>query len=220
MFVFRHVLAVNAMKPMPADPARAVPPTARFQDTKNQTEQEVMLRLMHRIEEDPTVSQRTLATDLGIALGLMNTYLKRCVKKGWLKARQVPARRLAYYITPEGFQEKSRLVQQYLTSSFTFFRDARSQCEDIFALCEANQWVRLAAIGSGDLHEIATLVASARGLALVCVDSIKATDRFDAVIITDIRSPQDAYDQAASVIDPARVFAPPVLHISRNGGGS
>ena len=62
------------------------------------------------VEENSQITQRSLASELGIALGLTNAYLKRCVRKGWVKINQAPANRYAYYLTPRGFAEKSRLT--------------------------------------------------------------------------------------------------------------
>ena len=59
----------------------------------------VVLEMLNQIERDSGVTQRHLAQELGIALGLTNAYLKRCVKKGYVKIRQVPLNRYAYYVT-------------------------------------------------------------------------------------------------------------------------
>ena len=91
--------------------------------------------LLNAIEKNPSFTQRGLSSDLGVALGLMNQYLKRCVTKGWVRASQVSPRRIAYFLTPEGFKEKSQMVRDYLSSSLSFFRDARSQCDVVFRVC-------------------------------------------------------------------------------------
>ena len=88
----------------------------------------VVLAMFSRIKRDSNVTQRHLAKDLGIALGLTNVYLKRCVKKGLVKIRQAPLRRYAYYLTARGLSEKSRLTRQYLVASLDFFRRARRDC--------------------------------------------------------------------------------------------
>src|SRR3546814_11880534 len=64
---------------------------------------------------------------MGVALGLANALLKRCAAKGLVKIQNAPARRYAYYLTPKGFAEKSRLVAEYLEPSLHFFRGSRSQ---------------------------------------------------------------------------------------------
>src|SRR3972149_3537538 len=95
-------------------------------DKKDST---VILGILETVGRNGNVSQRTLAAEFGIALGLMNAYVKRCVKKGLIKVQEVPPRRFAYYLTPRGFAEKSRLTAGYLTSSFDFFRRTRQDCE-------------------------------------------------------------------------------------------
>src|SRR6202000_1404451 len=88
----------------------------------------IVLDLLTSVEHDGKRSQRRIAAELGIALGLVNAYLKRCVKKGLVKVQDVAARRYAYYLTPQGFAEKSRLTVQYLSDSFSFFRMAKDDC--------------------------------------------------------------------------------------------
>jgi DNA-binding MarR family transcriptional regulator len=43
------------------------------------------LGLLQAIEQKDNVSLRHLAQEMGVALGLANSSLKRCVKKGWIK---------------------------------------------------------------------------------------------------------------------------------------
>ena len=81
---------------------------AAFQDTREQTEQKVMVHLLSEIESNPSFTQRSLAEGLGIALGLMNQYLKRCVNKGWIRATQISPRRITYFLTTNGFKEKMK----------------------------------------------------------------------------------------------------------------
>ena len=103
----------------------------RLLETEHEHEHEneqIVLGLLRSVETDGARSQRLIAAELGIALGLVNAYLKRCVKKGLVKVSDAPARRYAYYLTPQGFAEKSRLTVQYLSDSFSFFRKAKGDC--------------------------------------------------------------------------------------------
>src|SRR5262245_40717266 len=77
---------------------------------RNSESNRIRLGLLESAERDSAQSQRRLAAGLGIAVGLVNIYLKRCVKKGLLKMTEAPARRYAYYLTPSGFSEKARLT--------------------------------------------------------------------------------------------------------------
>ena len=70
-------------------------------------ESAITLGLLDAVHQNSSVSQRSLAAELGIALGLTNAYFKRCVRKGLVKVRSAPANRYAYYLTPKGFAEKA-----------------------------------------------------------------------------------------------------------------
>src|ERR1700758_5366307 len=100
-------------------------------------DERIVLNLLNSVD-DGAQSQRRIAEDLGIALGLVNAYLKRCVKKGLVKVSEAPARRYAYYLTPQGFAEKSRLTVQYLSNSFSFFRLAKSDCARVLDQAKGN----------------------------------------------------------------------------------
>jgi len=113
-----------------------------IQASKEALESELSLLLLSSIESDESVTQRSLAVRLGIAVGLTNAYFKRCVHKGWVKAQAIPAKRYAYYLTPQGFSEKSRLVGEYLTSSLGFFRNAPAQCAECLAYSQPRGWRR------------------------------------------------------------------------------
>src|ERR1043165_6487926 len=112
-------------------------------DRQGMHEARIMLNLLESVERDGGQTQRRLASELGVALGLVNAYLKRCVKKGLLKVGEAPARRYAYYLTPQGFAEKSRLTVEYLSASFSFFRRAREDCALVLAAARAQGWSRL-----------------------------------------------------------------------------
>src|ERR1700684_881841 len=119
----------------------------------------LVLGLLTSVEADGARSQRRIAADLGVALGLVNAYLKRSIKKGLVKVSQAPARRYAYYLTPQGFSEKSRLTIKYLSSSFSLFRKAKEDFAKVFDLARARGMERIVLAGKSDLSEIAILCA-------------------------------------------------------------
>jgi DNA-binding MarR family transcriptional regulator len=209
-----------------------MPQPARSEESENAR---IVLGLLESVERDGAQSQRKLASDLGIALGLVNAYLKRCVKKGLLKIGQAPARRYAYYLTPHGFAEKSRLTVEYLSSSFSFFRRAREDCSSVLKAAHARGWNRIALIGVSDLAEIATICALEQGITIVAVIDPKAKqDRFvgmpvvtsldavpggfDALVVTDLASTRDAVEAALTALEAERVFVPPLLGLRPNRG--
>jgi hypothetical protein len=139
----------------------------------------IVLGLLNSVENDGARSQRHFAAELGIALGLVNAYLNRCIRKGLVKVSEAPARRYAYYLTPSGFTEKSRLTVEYLSSGFGFFRRAKSDCAAVFAQAQQRGLKKLALIGVSDLAEIATICAIETGIDLIeIVDPNAAQERF------------------------------------------
>jgi len=206
---------------------------------------EILLGLLSAIEQDSRVTQRSLSRELGIALGLANAYLKRCATKGLIKVSQVPLNRYAYYLTPKGFSEKSRLTAEYLTVSFNFFRDARAQCAALFDGAARRGWKRMVLVGAGDLAEIAVLSASESETEILCVvDADTSQSRcagiavvtdvaaalglaerggpIDGFLVTDTSAPQAAFDRTLGQVTAAgfvrdAVLAPPLLRISTTG---
>jgi len=188
----------------------------------------IVLGLLNSVEADGARSQRRIAAELGIALGLVNAYLKRAVKKGLVKVGQAPARRYAYYLTPQGFSEKSRLTLQFLSDSFSLFRNAKEDYGRIFERAHALGYERIVLAGKSDLCEIAMLCAVDRPVSIVAVvDSDEPSGRFggqkvvpnydevgepfDAVVITHLARAKSTFDHAVVTFGAERVLAPDLL---------
>jgi DNA-binding MarR family transcriptional regulator len=188
--------------------------------------------LLNHVEREAHVSQRQLAAELGIALGLVNIYMKRCVKKGLIKVQQVPSRRYAYFLTPTGFVEKTRLATEFLTWSLSFFRRARGECSNLMIDAKKRGWTTLALSGGSDLAEIAVLCATEQGLhvcAMVDVGMTRpnvlgvpvfsslelAMPRPDGWMITGIQNAQALHDAAVAYAGADNVLTPPMLSVRK-----
>jgi DNA-binding MarR family transcriptional regulator len=188
----------------------------------------IMLGLLESVGRDGGQTQRRLASELGIALGLVNAYLKRCIKKGLVKVSEAPARRYAYYLTPQGFAEKSRLTVDYVSYSFSLFRRARSDYAKVLGVARDRGWTRILLAGVSDLAEIATICAIDDGTQIVGIVDPKSTQTrfvglpvypsyghvsggFDAVVITDLQTPGDTYAEAVERAGMDHVLAPRLL---------
>ena len=125
----------------------------------NNREDSLTLEILEKIEKQDNLTQRHLASSLGVALGLANSYMKRCVHKGLIKVHQAPAHRFLYYLTPKGFAEKSRLTAKYLSTSFDFYRRAGNSLAEAFNLCEIQNKTSVLLCGVSELAEIASLRA-------------------------------------------------------------
>ncbi|CAA7613540.1 conserved hypothetical protein [Candidatus Terasakiella magnetica] len=193
-------------------------------------EPHIILGLLNEVQRNNTATQRVIAKNLGVALGLANAYLKRCIKKGYVKVSEAPANRYAYYLTPSGFAEKARLTADYLTQSFGFFRTARAHCDAVIASSLDRGFSRLALIGASELGEIMVLCAHGTEVDLVgVIDPALAGGTLagmpvmarredlpahDALVVTSLVSAQSVYDDYVGVVGRGRILAPQFLGIS------
>lgn len=189
------------------------------------------LDFLTSLEQGEVVTQMHLSKRVSVSVGLINALLKRAMHKGYVKAKSAPYKRYAYYLTPRGFAEKSRLVAEYLETSLDFFRVARQDYSDVLARGRASGVARVAFIGSGELAEIAFLAAREVGVDVVWIfdretngdafhgipvaRSLEGLSSVDAVLITDARGPQRAFDFACDCFDDSRILAPSFLRITR-----
>jgi len=196
-----------------------------------QREESLTLEILETIEQQNDVTQRHLADKLGVALGLTNSYLKRCVRKGLVKIHQAPANRYLYYLTPKGFAEKSRLTAEYLSVSFNFYRHAGDSLTHIYMECEANKIKRILFCGVSELAEIASLRAHEHDINFVGTfdpdfkkDSFlhspiwnqfeKINLEYDACLLTSLNNPADFYDLLARQIDQELILVPSILGLT------
>ena len=188
----------------------------------------IILSLLESVERDSAQTQRRLAAEFGVALGLVNSYLKRCVRKGLVKVKEAPARRYSYYLTPSGFAEKSRLTVEYLTYSLSFFRLAREHCRVALETAQQRSWSRIALAGISDLAEISSICALEAGITIVAVIDANterisfvgapvfpnfkaATEKFDGVLVTDLLRAQETYREAVENCGSEYVLVPHLL---------
>ena len=164
------------------------------------------LRVLELVEERDRITQRGVATELEIALGMANALIKRLVHKGYIKVKDAPSRRYKYYITPEGFIEKGRLVSKYIANSFKFFGEVRRDYEMLANQVSANQvsanqvsanqvsanhtstsqvsanhtstsqGTGVCCVGTGEVMEIAQMVFAAHNIKVVCVLDVLADE--------------------------------------------
>ena len=183
------------------------------------------------LERGDVVTQMSLAKRVSVSVGFVNALLKRAVKKGFVKVQAAPYKRYAYYLTPKGFQEKSRLVTEYLETSLGFFRLARGQYAEMFARAKTCGVDTFVLAGDGELIEIALLAASeadVRILGVYCPGSNLAQknsltvfgtlDDFPGVqsfVVVESRTPQQTYDDLAKSVDQRMILTPAFMRVTR-----
>lgn len=180
------------------------------------------LRLLEAIEQDQQITQRNLARKLGIALGLANVYLKRMIRKGYIKCVSVPSNRLLYLITPQGITEKTRLSYEFMEYSLHLYRDARRQLHAALEPVARDGRKRVAIYGSGEAAELAYLSLKEYGLEPVAIlGSVDGREflgfhiqdvrtyplaNYDLVIVATLEPPADVVDELVNLgVPPERL---------------
>jgi len=125
------------------------------------------LILLTELERDGAVTQRSLATKLGVALGLTNLYVKRLARKGYVKVTTIPSHRIRYLLTPQGFAEKSRLTYLYMQYSLIHYRDMRARLRETLSRAAENGVKRVVIFGTGEFAEMAYLSLREMNMTLV-----------------------------------------------------
>jgi len=127
------------------------------------------LQLLSEIDHEREISQRELSRRLGIALGLVNSYLKNLASKGFIRIKNFPRNRYAYLLTPTGVAEKSRLAYEHLSYFTSLYTIARQDYRQLFQELFAAGVRTVAFCGVDEVAEIAYLSIQGTGLQLLRV---------------------------------------------------
>jgi DNA-binding MarR family transcriptional regulator len=143
------------------------------------------LQTLEAIANDAQITQRTLAGQLGIALGLTNIYLRRLVRKGYVKCVNLQSNRLRYLLTPTGIAEQTRLTYEFMDYSLALYKQVRQHLRSVLAPAVLANRRRIAVYGTGEAAELAYLSIAELGLELVGVFDAGACGSF---LGRDVRS--------------------------------
>ncbi|MBI5814227.1 MAG: hypothetical protein HZB29_01300 [Nitrospinae bacterium] len=124
---------------------------------KTMANEAVALQILGIIEEGKDVSEKKITVRTGLAAGLVHSFMRRVINKGYVKAKQVSPRRWLYYLTPEGFLEKGRLTLRYFSATLENYKTAQGMIRANLAECLESNMTRIVVAGYNDLAEIAVM---------------------------------------------------------------
>jgi DNA-binding MarR family transcriptional regulator len=127
------------------------------------------LQILDELSSNDSITQRDLSERLGIALGLVNSYIKNLVAKGYVTVKSIPPKRYAYYLTPKGFAEKTRLTYDLLQDYTRIYRETRANLKTLFSEMAEEGVKRLVFAGSDEVAEIAYITLKETGMELAGV---------------------------------------------------
>jgi len=83
------------------------------------------------LDREDSPSQREIARQTGFSVGLVNTLIKKCAKKGLVKIERLNSRNIKYILTPEGIKEKTQKTIDYIKRSYQAISELQSKVEEI-----------------------------------------------------------------------------------------
>jgi DNA-binding MarR family transcriptional regulator len=127
---------------------------------------ERQLRILEALERNPETTQASLAAQLSVAVGSVNWYLKRLVRKGYVKVTRMERRRLKYFVTPQGLALKARLTAEYLDASLWVYRELRQAARETLARVRERGYTAVKADGHDGAMEIFRLTCLEEGMGM------------------------------------------------------
>jgi DNA-binding MarR family transcriptional regulator len=125
------------------------------------------LQLLEEIEQNPKVSQRELSNKFGIALGVTNACIKRMARRGLIRLKGIPPRRIAYYVTPKGFAEKAKLTLSFFSYNIHHYAEIKKEISKKLLKMQHSGVKRVAFYGVSDEMEVAYITLQGLDMKLV-----------------------------------------------------
>jgi len=146
-------------------------------------ENEYNRKILQAIASGHQVTQRSLAGNLGVALGLTNLLVRRLVAKGYVKLSRMGTRHVRYLMTPAGWEALGRATRESLENTVHLYTETREHIHGLLSVasaqCEpdAEGQKRVVFYGAGDVAEIAYVSLQKTDLTLAGI----VDDRRDGV---------------------------------------
>ena len=182
------------------------------------------LNLLQALEKNPVCSQRELSNKFGFALGVTNACLKKMVRRGWIRVKEIDHRRIGYHLTPQGMAEMARLNSDLISWSLEHYSVLRGVISQRLKEMECHGVERVAFYGVSQAMEVAYLLIQGATMALVGIvedaERVNDTKLFglelkdvnqiatlqpDAVFITSLAEQQERIKKVMKLVEPQRV---------------
>ena len=132
--------------------------------------------LLNEIAQDSLVTQASLSSRLGIAVGSVNWYIKRLLQRGWIKVSHLDRTRLKYDLTPEGMAVFTQRALFYARDSLKVYGNFRQKAKSFVGELKHQGIYKAYLEGDDELIDI---------LRLTCIESgIHLLDSPDGTILT------------------------------------
>ena len=120
--------------------------------------------LLSEIAQDSMVTQASLSKRLGIAVGSVNWYIKRLIKRGYVKVSHLDRTRLQYDLTPEGMSVFTERAMQYAKDSLKVYTSFRQKAQKVIAQLRSRDITKVYLEGNDEIMDIMRLTCLELGL--------------------------------------------------------
>ncbi len=192
----------------------------------------IIYQFLEELEKGEVTTQKQLSNNLRVSIGYINALIKKLLKKGYIKAKQAPYKRFIYYLTTEGFIEKSKLVSEYINTSLIFFRTLRDEFNKAFrAEKNKNRFVSFILFGVSEVTEICVISAldnnvkvsyivdekyrAKKFLGINVIKNIRKIKDNEKIIITDKDQSQKLYSELSRIFKEDKLVVIPTLSVSK-----
>lgn len=122
--------------------------------------------LLSEIAQDSMVTQANLSKRLGIAVGSVNWYIKRLIKRGYVKVSHLDRTRLQYDLTPEGMSVFTERAMLYARDSLQIYKKFRQMAKSIISELKAKEISEVYLEGNDEIMDILRLTCIEAGISL------------------------------------------------------
>lgn len=115
------------------------------------------LLILAEVENEPELTQRVLATKIGIALGLTNFLLRNLAQRGYIRVSHAGWKRRLYALTPEGISRKLQLTASYIRRVLSHYQSVRQTLREELEPLALNEESCVALYGPNEFAELVYL---------------------------------------------------------------
>jgi len=181
-------------------------------DNRSTESAHLRAKILSELSSNDSMTQREMSKRLGIALGLVNSYIKNLIAKGFVTVKSIPRKRYLYFLTPEGFAEKTRLTYHLLQDYTRIYREARSNLKNLFHDLRADGVKRVVFAGTDEVAELAYITLQETDLELSGVADADASENkffgrdikpinaikdmsYDCIVVTSYLKSEEIYQE-------------------------
>lgn len=163
------------------------------------------LRTLEEIERNPSVSQRQLASELGVAVGVANACVRTLVRKGLVKIRGESNRSITYHITKEGRLQKAALAVEWTNNTIDYYVQARRRIGELLGTLASLGVGRAALFAANEAAELVVMLAPAAGITvtdIIGIERARIAETIGTLPVVELEQTQQETDAVIFCTDP------------------